>query len=264
MTKRKKFSAKQLRHDPFQDWYAKQAERAQQYREPIRRTLILIGVIIVLAVGSSLGYSYWKGTAEKRLGEALDILNARVTDTPPTNAIERTYNTEEEKYRAAVDAFKRVSTVWYYKFTDYSRTAKYYEGACQLHLNPSEGQAMLERLAQGNSMTARLARLALVEHFIANGDAARAETLYRQLVDDPGPLPKPQLQLGLARALELQGKKSDAINLYLQIAKERAEEQERTEAVARLVDLDPKALDQLPEKPASSTPPDALARYKKK
>jgi hypothetical protein len=221
-------------------------------------------VAIVLVVGISLGYSWWEGRVEQRLGEAFDIFNAKVSQTPPTNAAERSYKTEDQKYRAALQAYRRVSTSWLYKFTGYNKTARYYEALCQLHLNPSEGQKALERLAQGGSMMARLAKLALAEHLLTKGESARADTLYRELIADPGQLPKPQLQLGLARALELQGKKSDAVALYLEVAKERAQEQEKTEAVARLADIDPKALDQLPAESPASTPRDVLARYKKK
>lgn len=263
MPKHKKFKAKQLRHDPFRDWYERQAERVWQHREPIRRTLYILAAIILLVVGSSLGYSLWTGTAESRLAQAYDIFSAEVSETPPANATGRTYKSEEEKYQAALAAYSRVSDRWYYKYSDYGDLARYHKALCQLHLKASEGQASLEGLAQGDSMTARLARLALAEHFVAQGDGARAEALYRQLLQEPGQLPKPRLQLGLARALELQGKKADAISLYVEVAKERAQDQEGPEAVSRLAELDPKALDQVPTE-SPSTPRDALARYKKK
>jgi len=263
LPKRKKFKAKELKHDPFRDWYERQAERARLHKEPIRRTMIGFLATIVLLSASGLGYSLWKGAAQTHLARAFDLFNADVTETPPASPAVRTYKTEEEKYRAALEAYQRVSDRWYYKYSGYGETASYYKALCQLHLKPSEGQALLERLAQGHSMTARLARLALAQHVIAQGDGARAETLYRQLIQEPGQLPKPHLQLGLARALELQGKKADAVNLYVEIAKERAQELEGSEAVNRLAVLDPKALDQLPTNPRSPAR-DALSRYTKK
>lgn len=262
MPKHKKFKAKELKHDPFRDWYEKQAEWTRRHRTPIRKTLYAAAVAIIVIFAGILGYSYWDRTAERRLAEAFDIFNAEVTETPAPTTRGRTYRTDQEKYRAALEAYKRVAEKWYYRFSDDGKTAKYYEAVCQLHLNSPEGQASLERLAEGSSMTARLARLALAEHAITEGDAARAETLYRQLVGDAGPLPKPQLQLGLARALEAQGKKPEAVALYVEIAKERSKEMEGSEAIARLANLDPAALDQVPSPPPSAQR-NALSRYKK-
>jgi tetratricopeptide (TPR) repeat protein len=264
LSKRKKYRAKELRHDWFQDWYGRQAERARQHREPIRRTLMLTGLIIAVIVVTTSSYVLWKGRAERRLAEAYDIFSAEVTENPPANATARTFKTEPEKYWAALEAYRRVSTSSLYGFSDYDERAEYYEAVCRLRLNQPEGQTMLEALAKDGSTTGHLARLALAEHFVSRGEPARAETLYRELVNDPGQLPKPQLQLGLARALALQGKKSEAVNLYLEVARQWAEQPERTEAIARLTELDPSALDQLPTGPASATPRDALAKYKKK
>lgn len=264
MTKpKKKFTAKELRHDPFRDWYERQAEWVQQHREPIRRTLYILLTTLVFLIGGGLGYSLWRGTAERRLAQAYDIFTAEVSQEPPTNATGRVYKTETEKYQAALEAYSRVSDRWYYKYSDYGDIARYHKALCQLHLNAAEGRASLERLAHGDTVIARLARLALAEHFLAQGEGARAEALYRQLVQEPGQLPQPRLQLGLARALQMQGKKAEAVNLYLKVAKERTQDPERSEAISQLADLDPKALDQLPQEPPSA-PRDALARYKKK
>jgi predicted negative regulator of RcsB-dependent stress response len=259
-----KIKAKELKHDPFQDWYMRQAEKVVEHRDPIVGTIKRIGLAILLIIVVTVGYNWWSARAERRLGEASDVFNAEVTATPPANAATRTFKTDEEKYRAAMEAYRRVSTSSLYSWTDYGDTAKYYEAVCQLHLNPTEGQSALENLAKDNSLTARLARVALAEHAIAKNDFGKAESLYKQLVDDPGPLPKPQLQLGLARTMELQGKKSEAVALYVQVAKDRLQEPEKAEAVARIAAIDPKALDQVPTPKPPEKPPSALDKYTKK
>lgn len=242
----------------------RQAEKAAAHREVILRTIKRVGLAVAFVLIVAIAYSWWSARAERRLGEASDIFNAEVTTTPPASAAARTFKTDEDKYRAALEAYRRVSTSWLYRWTDYGAMAKYYEAVCQLHLNPTEGQTALEMLAKENSLTGRLARIALAEHAVAKNEFSRAESLYKQLVDDPGPLPKPQLQLGLARTLELQGKNAEAVALYVQVAKERLEEPEKAEAVARIAALDPAALDQVPTPAPPEKPPTALDKYTKK
>jgi tetratricopeptide (TPR) repeat protein len=264
MPKRKKFTAKELKHDPLRDWYVKQSEWARQHERSIYRTIYMTVAAIVLVVGSALGYSFWKGAAEQRLGQAFDIFNAQVGEEPPAGSLQRYYRTEEEKYRLALEAYQRVSNSWVYRFSDYAEAAEYYAAVCQLHLKPEEGQATLERIANDRSMTARLARLALAEHLLAKGDGARAESFYRRLLDDPGDFPKTKLQLELARALAIQGKKQDAINLYLQIAQENKKDPIAREALTQLAKLDPAALDKAPSEEDMQGETDVLAKYKKK
>jgi predicted negative regulator of RcsB-dependent stress response len=262
MAKRKKLTTKELKHDRFRDWYEKQADWARQRRAAILRIIYRTAAGIAAILVIVFGYSYWERTAERRLATAFDIFNAQVSDTPPADTSQRHYTTEDEKYRAALDAFKRVSDPWYYSLTDYAGTAAYYVAVCQIHVKPEEGKAALEKLANGSSTTARLARLALAEHLLTTGDAAGA--LYQRLVDDPGDLPKARLQLELARALAAQQKKQEAVNLYLQIIREHKKEPIAREALTRLARLEPAALDQAPPEEEMQADTDVLARYKKK
>jgi tetratricopeptide (TPR) repeat protein len=266
MAKKKKFTAKQLKHDPFRDWYEKQAEWAGQHRQSIYRNISITVGTIVLVIGSIIGYSFWTDAAEERLGNAFDIFNAQVTEEPPADTNQRTYKKEEDKYRAALEAYRRVSEPWYWRLTDYADTAKYFAAVCQLHLasEESQGKAQLEQMVDDDSTTGRLARVALAEYLLTKGDGAGAEKYYRQLVESPGDLPKPRLQLELARALEAQGKKQDAVNLYLQVARDNKKEPIAREAVTRLAALDPAALDQAPSEDEMQGETDVLAKYKKK
>ncbi|RMG55860.1 MAG: hypothetical protein D6723_01805 [Acidobacteria bacterium] len=264
MPKKKKFRAKELKRDPFYEWYEKRAEWARRHRAQIRQTVFIVGTILVLLAAGIGGYSLWKTTAEKRLARAFDLFNAPVGETSATNSqLQPRFKTEEQKYRAALQAYKRVSDAWYYRFSDYGEQAQYYVALCQLHLDAPKGEKLLEELAKGDTVTARLARVALAEHFIAKGEPARARELYEALVKDPGPLPLARVKLALARALALEGKKDDAVALYVEVAKAEAQKPDGREAILRLAELDPAALDEIPQE-ASTPPPDALARYQKK
>jgi len=264
LPKKKKFRAKELKRDPFYEWYERRAEWARRHRAEIRRTVFTtVTMLVLLAVGVG-GYSVWKMSAEKRLARAFDLFNAPVGETSATNSqLQPHFKTEEQKYRAALQAYKRVSDAWYYSFSEYGEQARYYVALCQLHLNAPEGEKLLEELAKGDTVTARLAQVALAEHFIASGEPARARELYRALVKDPGPLPAAQVKLALARALALEGKKEEAVALYVEVAKAEAQKPDGQEAILRLAELDPAALDEIPQS-SSTPPPDALARYRKK
>ncbi len=246
--KKVKITARDLKHDAFRDRYEHFAAWAKHHRHQILRTAAGIGALLVLVLGTLLFTAYRRESAEKALAEAYEIFTAEVTSTP-SDSTRRTYASEEQKYREALDAFTRLAQ----KHPSHRELAQYYAALCKLHLRQSEGKRDLEQLAEGEGRTARLARLALAEHLLVTDDPTGAERHYRRLLEDPGELPEAVLKLGLARALELQGKRSDAIDLYVKIAAEyRTQDAGRT-ARERLAALDPLALERVPqEEPASS------------
>jgi tetratricopeptide (TPR) repeat protein len=246
--KKVKITARDLKHDAFRDHYERFATWAKHHRRQIIRTAIGLLALLVLVTGTALFTTSRREGAEKALAEAYEIFTAEVTSTSSSSdPTRRTYSSEEQKYREALEAFTRLAQ----KYPSYRDVAEYYAALCKLHLNRSEGARDLERLAQGKGETARLARLALAEHLLASGDPAGAERQYRQLLEDPGELPQAPLKLGLARALEFQGKKVEAVELYVKIATDyRAQDAGRT-ARERLAALDPSALERVPEEGTS-------------
>lgn len=240
--KKVRITTRELKHDAFRDRYEHFAAWVTRHRRQIIRTALGVFALLALVIGTVAVTAYRQERAEKALAEAYEIFTAEVTSSPADPG-RRTYTSEEQKYRDARDAFSRLART----YPSYRELAEYYAALCQLRLNPSEGQADLERLAEGKGHTARLARLAVAEHLLATGKAASAEKHYRRLLEDPGELPEAPLKLGLARALEVQGKKADAIELYVKIATEyRTHDAGRT-ARERLADLDPAALERVPE-----------------
>ncbi|MCS6816006.1 MAG: hypothetical protein N0A16_04660 [Blastocatellia bacterium] len=246
--KKAKITARELKHDAFRDRYQRLAAWAKHHRRQILRTAMGIGALLVLVLGTVLFTAYRREGAEKAWAEAYEIFTAEVTSTP-SDSLRRTYASEEQKYREALDAFTRLAQ----KHPSYRALAEYYAALCKLHLRQPEGKADLERLAEGKGQTARLARLALAEHLLATGDPAGAEKHYRRLLEDPGELPEAVLKLDLARSLELQGKTSEAVDLYVKIATDyRTEEVGRT-ARERLATLDPIALERVPQEETTSS-----------
>jgi len=240
--KKVKITARDLKHDAFRDRYEQFATWAKHHRRQILRTAVGIGALLVLVLGTMLFTAYRRESAEKTLAEAYEIFTAEVTSTP-SDSTRRTYASEEQKYREALQAFTRLAQ----KHPSSRELAEYYAALCKLHLRQPEGKRDLERLAEGKGRTARLARLALAEHLLATNDPTGAERHYRRLLEDPDELPQAPLKLGLARALELQGKRSDAIDLYVKIATEyRTQDAGRT-ARERLATLDPVALERVPQ-----------------
>lgn len=240
--KKVRITTRELKHDAFRDRYERFATWVKHHRRRIIRTSIGVFALLVLAIGTVVVTAYRRERAEKALAEAYEIFTAEVTSSP-SDPSRRTYSSEERKYRDAADAFSRLAQT----YPSYRDLAEYYAALCKLRFNPSEGQSDLERLAEGKGQTARLARLAVAEYLLATGAAASAEKHYRRLLEDPGELPEAPLKLGLARALEVQGKKTDAVELYVKIATEyRTHDAGRT-ARERLADLDPAALERVPE-----------------
>ncbi len=248
--KKAKITTRELKHDAFRDRYERLAGWAKHHRSRIIRTGVALIALLLLILGTLLFRASQRENAEKALAEAYEIFTAEVTSSsPPSDPTHRTYSSEEQKYREALNAFSRVAQ----KYSRYRELANYYAALCQLHLNPSEGRRALEQLAQGKAEIARLARLALAEHLLASGDPAGAEKHYRHLLGDLGELPEASVRLGLARALELQQKKAEAVQLYVKIATDFRTQEAGRAARERLALLDPLALEKVPEEAAASS-----------
>lgn len=240
--KKVKVTTRELKHDRLRDEYEKVAEWALRHRQSLIRISLLIGVTVVLVSGVLLYLRYQQESAQQAFAQAYEIFVAEVTQTPSGDPTRRTYASEEQKYREALEAFTRVAS----RYRSHREMATYYAAVCKIKLNQPEGKTELERLANAQTRSGRLARMALAEHLFAQGDYAGAEQHYRHLLTDPGEIPEADIRLALARCLEYQGKRQEAVDLYLKLATDHRDEDQGREAVERLAWLDPTALEKLP------------------
>lgn len=263
LPKRKKLTTHSLKHDAFVDGYHRLAENLIRRKDSIRAFFLRGGVLVLLLAAVYGGNGLLQSRVEKNLATALGMINGDVGVAPSADPSRKHYTTQEEKYKAALDAFLPLATKWYYALSGRRDLAQYYVAVCRLHLDPAAGEAELKSLAEKKSSPGRLAKLSLAEHNLSAGKFSEAAALYRNLAEDPGEIPKGEVNLMLAKALAFDGKKAEAVDLYAKIATENRTGEDGRQAVNELALLDPAALDRVPPEPKAQPDTDRLAKYKK-
>ena len=218
--KRKKLAVKDLKysHDPMIKFYERTQELLQDRARPFVITIGIIAGAMVLYLSGSYFLDYRRSKAEAAYADAAEKFNATVQDpgAAATSApIGKVYSDEESKWQDSAQAFERLANdySWYY-----GTIGRYYAGVSYLHIDREKGVALLEQVASRNERpTADLARLALAESYLANGDSDKAVSLYEQLLGSADGF-KPTVQLGLGRAYEKSGNIEKAAQAYFEAA----------------------------------------------
>lgn len=252
-SKKKKVSVKDMkfRHDPMIRFYEKTQDWLQEKGRPFVIGLGIAAGLIILYVAGSYFFDYRKTNAEAAFAEAVDKFNAPVQDagtaaTAPQTG--KTYGDDETKWREAGEAFEHLANDY---SGYYGNIGRYYAGVCYLHIDREKGLSLLEQVAGKNDQpTSNLARLAIAEHYAANGDNEKAISLYQQLLTS-APSLKPAVDVGLGRVYENTGDIEKAVEAYLEAAQPDRFSEAGSEAEKRLKAIAPDRLKDLPV----STPP---------
>src|SRR5262249_56167759 len=126
------------------------------------------------------------------------------------------------------------------------RIGKYYGGTAYLHFDKARGQQLLQQAADKNDQpTSDLARLALAQNYVADGDDARAIEIYEKLMNSSF-VPKQIVQIGLAREYERGGDKQKALDFYFAATLAQRNSPAGSEAEKRLAALAPDRVKELP------------------
>ncbi|MFN0120015.1 MAG: hypothetical protein ACKV2V_05890 [Blastocatellia bacterium] len=237
---KQKISTAQLKHDPLMDQYLKSSDWVTRNRRTM--LMALIGVVVLLAgyfiVSAILGYQNNK--AGNTLAEAFRIDQAIVQNPlPPPRPGQKAYTTEDEKHRAAYEAFDKAAAY-------YSDLARYYGATHQLYFDPAKAEATLRAVADGSSSARSQARLALAERLRATGKNDEAMAEYKKLKASPGDVAPLAIDLGMAQTHEALGQKKEAADLYFQVAKEGGRATVGIAGMNALIKLDPARVDELP------------------
>jgi hypothetical protein len=223
---------------------------------------IMYGLAALLVLAALVGIFYaWNrrsnAQAQSALGKAIETATAQVTDSPlPVGMTGKTFKTEKERSEAAVGEFQAVAD----KFGgDVGDKARYFVAVNKLKLDRAAGVAELETLAGKSGEVGKLSKFALAQAKTADGDLDRAAQLYQELaaMDDPV-LAKETINFALAQVYEKQGKKTEAADLYFNIAKAASEakgmdgeavplSQTATEAKQKLTELNPEKAKEIKE-----------------
>lgn len=227
---------------------------------------ILYGLAALAVLASLIGIFYIynrrsNSQAQAALGKAIETASAQVTDTPlPAGSTAKTFKTEKERAEAAVSEFQTVAD----KFGgDVGDKAKYFVAVNKLKIDRAAAVAELETLASKSGEIGKLSKFALAQAKTGDGDLDRAAALYQELAGlDDAVLAKETINLELAKIYEKQGKKSEAADLYFNIAKTASEakdldgkpvpmSQTANEAKTKLTELNPEKAKEIkaPEPP---------------
>lgn len=245
---REHISTEQLKHDPLMDQYVK---TSAWVRPHLKTILIALGALVAIIALIFIYQWYAKRSTEKAGNAFLEALKtdaAVVSDPlPPTlPAGQKAFKTEEEKNRAAVEAFERLARDYP---SQYGEIGTYYAAVRQLKLDAAKGEEALKRLADKNSLVSSQARLTLAGRYEAAGKYNEAVAEYQKLKATPGDVPPDLIDFNLARTYEAMGKKQEATELFFTVASHNREKPTavNNEAVTKLALLDPARVDKLPE-----------------
>jgi tetratricopeptide (TPR) repeat protein len=239
-------SAQSLKRDPLLEQYLTTSAWVKKRSRPIMKwSVIAAGVIALVALGWWFFSSRAKNAAES-MATAMAAHRAIVQNPLPNTAPGQVaYTTEDEKHRAAYQAFTQAAN----EYPSYNGdTARYFAAIHQLHFEPDKAEATLKEIAQKNSDVGAQARMALAQRYEAVGKNDDAIAEYQKLKATPGQIPPALIDLSMARVYEAMGKTKEAADLYFAIASNKDLRSSEVGAAAadRLAAIAPEKVDQLP------------------
>ncbi|NLV31160.1 MAG: tetratricopeptide repeat protein [Acidobacteria bacterium] len=181
---------------------------------------VAAAAVVLLAVGA-YGVSRYLGAREARaqvqLGKGIDFFHAAVEADagadPYAKGPNPVFPGERAKYEAAAREFSAIASG--HGYGKIAVVARYYLGLSQLRLGQeAEGIKSLESAASDsrNRSAGFLAKRVLAHTYYDSGNYQGAQEILSQMIRDPKcDLPREELSLELARALEAQGRRDEAV-----------------------------------------------------
>jgi len=252
--------------DPLQSRVVPHVEKAQEKLAGKGRTilyaigaLVLLGLIAFFVLRSMNKTS---AVAQAALGKAITTSQAQVTDAPqPATSTEKTYKTEQDRANAAIQQFQQVIDQY---GGSAGEKAKYFIAVNELYTDRAKAIQDLEAIAKGSDDNAKLAKFALAQTRVEDNRLDNALALYQELAAMDNPiLAKDTINFEIAKIYEKQGKKDQAVEAYLNIAKTAAEakdadgkavplSQTAQDAKKKVTELAPDRAKEIPDQEPSS------------
>ena len=246
--KRDRITVKEMkfRNDPMVRLYEKTQDWLQERGRPV---VIAAGVVAGLIIIYTAGYyflEYRESKAAAAFAVAFEKYRAPVFDaaTPaPPNPVGKSYSDEKVKWQESADAFEKLSNEY---SSYYGTIGRYYAGLSYLHIDRDRGLQLLQQAADKKEQpTSDLARMAIAENYLANGDMEKAIPAFEGLLNSSH-VPGPSVQMGLGRAYEKADNTEKAVEAYFEAAKAERESGVSGDAEKRLSALAPGRLKDLP------------------
>ncbi len=186
----------QLQHDQFTDSVSIALHYASSHKKRLIQWSVVAGIAIAVIIGAIWFTSYRSSLRKKDLQAAFTVLDAQVG---PPNEYTKTFPTPEAKQQAAMKALSDV--VAKDGGTREGNLAQYYLGTLKAQKGDTKGaESDLRTVANSNSDSAALAKIALAQIYAASKRPSEAQELLRSLVNKPSDLvSKAQAQVLLAQ-----------------------------------------------------------------
>lgn len=238
------------------DRYVETSAWVKDRSKPLLTGLIAVVVLLGAFFAIRAFINARANRAAEALAEAFRIDQAPVSNPLPPNA-RLAFKTEEEKNRAAYEAFDKVARDY---SSYYGDLARYMAAVKQLNFDATKAEATLHDLANKNSAVGSQARFALAQRFAATNRTKEAIDELTKLKANPGDVAPATIDLALAEAYEANGDKQKATDIYFDLASQfqGKPSQLGTRALTRLAILAPERVDKLPE-PGKDDPRRKLA-----
>lgn len=262
---------KRIYTNPLQKQASERLDEVGKKLEGKGKTIMYgIAALVVLVILVTLFFNWSRassGKAQAALGKAIETSKAQISETgTPAGSTAKTFKTEKERAEAAIAEFQAVID----KFGgDVGEKAKYFIAVSKLDVDRPAAIAELEGLSGANTDIGKMAKFALAQTRVADNKLDEAVALFQELAKMDNPIvAKDTLNFEIAKIYEKQDKKTEAADIYFNIAKAASEAkdldgkpanqtQTATEAKKKLTDLDPERAKQIveptPELPLGST-----------
>lgn len=219
--------AKTVYRDDFQSNVGSRVEELGRKFEGggSRNILYALAALAALAVVVGIFLTYNRRTsaaAQTALGKAIETSQAQVTNSPlPAGSTAKTFKTERERAEASINEFQAVADKYDGSVDD---KAKYFIAANRLSIDRAAAVAELEALSKNSGEVGTLSKFALAQAKAGDGKLDEAVALYQELANSSDSIiSKDTINFELAQIYEKQNKKTEAADLYYNIAKNASE-----------------------------------------
>ena len=247
--------------NPVQKQVSEKLDEVGKKFEGKGRTILYgVAALVVLAILVTLFLSWNRkasGAGQAALGKAIETSQARISETgTPAGSTAKTFKTEKERAEASIAEFQAAAD----KFGgDIAEKARYFIAVNKLDVDRPAAVTEIEALAQKSGDIGKMSKFALAQIRVNDNKLDDALTIFQELakMDDPI-VAKDTINFEIAKIYEKQGKKTEAVDIYFNIAKAAAEAKDRddkpvtpsqtaSDAKDKLKDLDPERAKQIPE-----------------